>query len=285
MSTSEGPIIPEWYLQDLREFSTPPTPEERERLIAALADDPEAEEALANGFLRMVVSIAAQYRWSGLPLADVIQEGNIGLVRGIRKFDPERGPLPECIQVWVHQAILRALSTNSRTVRLPEAAYRQLREMRRFKETFWTTHRRAPTIEEIEKGTGIPQDRILAIIRADAEHLSLGDANDTDRDIEATDCAQPAQVLDAHEDEDVETIVQRQILFETVHETVNAIPNPITRSVVQEYFGIEHDARTFRQIGAQHGLSRTWASNTRNQCLRWVRDHLPDHCRQLYLEL
>jgi RNA polymerase sigma factor (sigma-70 family) len=158
---------------------------ERRELKRKVRAGEEASERFINSNLRLVVSVARKYQWSGLPMLDLIQEGNLGLIHAVEKFDWRKGfKFSTYATWWIRQAIGRSIENSARTVRVPAHVGDQIRRVRRTQGELEATLGRVPTLAELGKELGMSEQEITELLSFDAEPVSLmtpvGEQGDTE---------------------------------------------------------------------------------------------------------
>lgn len=163
----------ELYLKEIAQYPLLPPEEETNLAVQYLDGDLTAKDRLVESNLRLVVSIAKKHCGKGLELLDLIQEGTLGLIKAIEKYDPTKSKLSTYATWWIRQAVTRALAVHSRIKRLPVHVVDRYNKIMSFSRSFIQMNGREPTSEEIGLGTGLTPEKVLEIKRAAEDAISL----------------------------------------------------------------------------------------------------------------
>jgi RNA polymerase primary sigma factor len=253
------------------------TPQE-ERELARLKDegDEAAKRRLIECNLRLVMSITRNYTKAGVPLLDLIQEGNLGLIRAVEKFDYKLGyKLSTYATWWIRQAVTRALADQGRTIRLPVHVAEQTRKVLRARRILAQKLNRDPLIPEIAKESGFPAERVQELLELIEDPVSLetpvGDGESIYGDlIEDTKSDQP--------DAATAKLLRSRELAGALRRL-----NPRMRRVLALRFGLDGETpQTLEQVGIGLGITRERVRQLESRALRELRQVAPG--LQLYLE-
>jgi RNA polymerase primary sigma factor len=252
------------------------TPQE-ERELARLKDegDEAAKRKLIESNLRLVMSITRNYTKAGVPLLDLIQEGNLGLIRAVEKFDYKLGfKLSTYATWWIRQAITRALADQGRTIRLPVHVAEQVRKVMRARRVLAQKLNREALLPEIAQESGFPPERVRTLLELIEDPVSLetpvGDGESLYGDlIEDTNSARP--------DAATAVVLQSAELSEALRRLA-----PRMRHVLSRRFGLDGEApQTLEEVGADLGITRERVRQLESRALRELRMVAPG--LQLYL--
>jgi RNA polymerase primary sigma factor len=218
----------------------------------AKAGDKRARQTLIEKNLKLVVSVAKRYRGYGLPFEDLIQEGNIGLMKGVEKFDPDRGfRFSTYATWWIRQAVQRAVADKSRTIRVPVHAGDKIRKLVRTQNELYAQHGRDPTDEEVAERLEWSMDAVREAKEAVPDAMSL------DKPLSSEVGA--SSLGDLIEDErasDTAGLVIREAEGTWLVEAIRGLP-PRHRQVLVRRYGLDHRApATLAELGGELKMSR-----------------------------
>lgn len=226
-----------------------------------------AKEKLIKANLRFVVSVAKQYQHQGLNLTDLIDEGNIGLVKAAEKFDETRGFKFISYAVWwIRQSILQAIAEQSRIVRLPLNQVGAVSKLNQVSSEFVQKHNRRPSVQELSDLTGIDETKISQSLSADNHHMSIDAPFSDDDDNSMSD------MLSSGED----TRTDRQVDYELMSDDLKAVLKSVLKDreikIVTECFGIGCQERGLEEIGTEMGLTRERVRQIREKSIEKIRN-------------
>jgi RNA polymerase primary sigma factor len=244
------------------------TPQEEVTLAKRIRrGDDQAREQMIKANLRLVVKIARDYDGLGLPLLDLINEGNIGLIKGVERFDPRKGAkLSTYAAWWIKQSIKRALANQSKTIRLPIHVVDKVAHIRRAEMRLHDALDREPTDEEVAAEVGLKPHRVRQYREAARAPVSLeaplGSEDDSDRVSEVVADANAAAPFDQ---------LVRNSDSELLREVFVTL-TPRERAVLSLRFGLEDDSpKTLEEIGEQYGVTRERIRQIQNEALKKLR--------------
>jgi len=249
--------------------------EERELARRKDEGDEEAKKQLIERNLRLVMSITRNYTKAGVPLLDLIQEGNLGLIRAVEKFDWRMGyKLSTYATWWIRQAITRALADQGRTIRLPVHVAEQVRRLMRSRRQLTQKLNREPTTEELADDSGFPPQRVEELLDLVEDPVSLetpvGDGESIYSDLIEDLNAEAPEKSTADKLRSVELVAALTRL------------NPRMRLVLERRFGLDGEKpETLEEVGATLGITRERVRQLESRALRELRLSAPD--LELYL--
>ncbi|NJP99824.1 sigma-70 family RNA polymerase sigma factor [Streptomyces zingiberis] len=223
----------------------------REELETLAADGERAKDVFIRSNLRLVVAVARRYPRSGLPLLDLIQEGNAGLVRAVEKFDYTKGfKFSTYATWWIRQAITRSIADQSRTIRLPVHLVEELGRIRRVQREFNREHGRDPEHAEIAAELGSKPERVTDVLDWARDPVSLNMSVDDEGETQFGDLLEDTS--SASPEQSVMIMLRREGLDDLIGKLDDR-----TASIIKMRYGIEDGKeRTLTEVGRQHGLTR-----------------------------
>ncbi|MCX6489063.1 MAG: sigma-70 family RNA polymerase sigma factor [Mycobacterium sp.] len=239
------------YAQHLLETRKRLGDKRKSDLAMLAADGQSARQHLLEANLRLVVSLAKRYTGRGMPLLDLIQEGNLGLIRAMEKFDYAKGfKFSTYATWWIRQAITRGMADQSRTIRLPVHLVEQVNKLARIKREMHQILGREATEEELAEESGIPADKIADLLAHSRDPVSLDMPVGTDEEAPLGDFIEDAEAMSA----------ENTVIAELLHTDIRHVLATLDereRQVIQLRFGLDDgQPRTLDQIGKLFGLSR-----------------------------
>ena len=265
------------YLQEIGKEEMISTEEEVELAQRIRKGDKKALEKLTRANLRFVVSVAKQYQNQGLSLPDLINEGNVGLIKAAQKFDETRGFKFISYAVWwIRQSILQALADQSRIVRLPLNQTGTVNKINRALSKFEQEHERRPNVDELSEVIDLPMEKIGEAINANTYHVSV-DAPFAEGDDNS--------LLDVIINEN-SPMADLQLVRESLQAEIKTALlslNERERNVVEAFFGINQPELTLEEIGDKYGLTRERVRQIKEKAIRRLRNSTKNKMLKAYL--
>jgi RNA polymerase sigma factor (sigma-70 family) len=227
------------------------TPSEKRKLRSKVREGEEATQTFIKANLRLVVSIAKKYQASELPLLDLVQEGNLGLIHAVEKFDYRKGfKFSTYATWWIRQAITRGIANTGRTIRLPVHAGDLLARLQKARVQLELQFGRRPTVAELAKELDLPEKQVVEIQRYASEPLSLSDPLREDGDAELGDIVEDRSAVSPFE-------AAADALLPAELERLLAPHDERERQILKLRFGLDRgEPRTLEEVGESFNLTR-----------------------------
>jgi RNA polymerase primary sigma factor len=265
----------EKYLQEIGRVDLITAEEEEVQLAQRIKQgDQEALEKLTKANLRFVVSVSKQYQNQGLSLPDLINEGNLGLIKAAQRFDETRGFKFISYAVWwIRQSILQALAEQSRIVRLPLNKIGALNKINKTFNALEQKYERAPSNDEIANKLELDEHDVKETVRNNGRHLSMDAPLTSDDDTNLYD------VFKSNSDQTPEKGLMTDSLRTEVRRVLDTL-NPREADVLRFYFGLDHAAQlTLEEIGDKFDLTRERVRQIKEKAIRKLKHE--SKCRNL----
>ena len=267
----------EKYLQEISKEELISVDEEIELAQRIRQGDHKALDRLVKANLRFVVSVAKQYQNQGLSLPDLINEGNLGLLRAAEKYDETRGFKFISYAVWwIRQSILQALAEQSRLVRLPLNQVGAVNKISRAANRFEQVYERKPSADELSLNSDLPVDMIDEALAANTCHVS------TDAPFSESDDGSLLDLLPNDDIPETDSLLVDESLKTEVSQALKMLSER-ERNIVKAFFGIGQPELTLDEIGMKYGLTRERVRQIKEKALRNLRSNNKYHILKGYL--
>jgi len=265
------------YLQEIGHEEMISVEEEAELARKIRNGDQKALDKLTKANLRFVVSVAKQYQNQGLSLPDLINEGNMGLIKAAEKFDETRGFKFISYAVWwIRQSILQAIAEHSRIVRLPLNQVGSVNKVNKAMSKFEQENERRPSVEEIAENIDLPEDKIADVMKINKREISV------DAPLADNDGNSYLDILPNTSTPNTDNELLRQSLKDEISTALKSL-NERERSVIEAFFGINQAEQTLEEIGNKYGLTRERVRQIREKAIRKLRQNTKNKILKAYL--
>lgn len=265
------------YLQEISKENLLTVEEEVELAARVRKGDQKALETLTRANLRFVVSVAKQYQNQGLSLPDLINEGNLGLIKAAERFDETRGFKFISYAVWwIRQSILQAIAEQSRIVRLPLNQVSSVNKISQVLSRFEQENERRPSVDEISEQVDLPLEKIDEALNINGKHVSM-DAPFAD--------GEDNSLLDVLVNDNSPS-ADKQLVLESLRQEIQkalSCLNERERMIIEAYFGIEQPEMTLEEIGTKYGLTRERVRQIKEKAIRRLRNNTQNKMLKSYL--
>ena len=267
----------EKYLSEIGHEELLSTDEEVELAQRIRKGDRKALERLTKANLRFVVSVAKQYQNQGLSLPDLINEGNLGLIKAAEKFDETRGFKFISYAVWwIRQSIMQAIAEQSRIVRLPQNQVGSMSKINRLLNKFEQENERRPSVDEISEQIDLPEDKVGEAMMVSGRQVSM-DAPFVD--------GEDNSLLDVLINDNA-PMADRQLVKESLRTEIDSVLQTLTereRLIISAFYGIGQPEMTLEEIGNKYGLTRERVRQIKEKAIRRLRNNTKNGILKGYL--
>lgn len=265
------------YLQEIGHEELLSVDEEVELAQRIRKGDRKALDRLTKANLRFVVSVAKQYQNQGLSLPDLINEGNVGLIKAAEKFDETRGFKFISYAVWwIRQSILQAIAEQSRIVRLPLNQVGSVNKINRELNKFEQEYERRPSMNEIADRIDLPEEKIADAMKVNTHHVSV------DAPFSESEDGSLLDVLPSTDIPSADNELEKESLREEIVRALDLL-NEKERTIVTAFFGIGKQEMTLEEIGVKYGLTRERVRQIKEKAIRRLRHSTKNKLLKSYL--
>lgn len=267
------------YLSDISREELVSAEEEVVLAQKIKAGDKEALERLVRANLRFVVSVAKQYQNQGISLPDLINEGNVGLIKAAQRFDETKGFKFISYAVWwIRQSILQAVAEQSRLVRLPMNQVGSLSKIKKTSSRLEQLYHRQPTIKEIADELDLPEHKVIAAFRMNAKEVSMDAPMGEDDDMSLIDTIIPEDNTSADD------ALARKLDNAEIHRSMSILTDK-EKEIINLYFGLDvSHSYTLEEIAYRLDLTRERVRQIKDKALKKLKQNPNKNLLKMYLE-
>lgn len=253
--------------------------EERELARSAKAGNEYAKRRLIESNLKLVVSVAKVYSRSGVPLPDLIQEGNIGLIKAVDSFDPDKGFRFSTYAVaWIRKAITRAIERQGRAIRVPSYVIQSIRKLNKVSSSFVNECGREPSVDELCERTQLPREKVMSLLEASEALVSLDEGVKDDGSTSLLE-----RLIDMGAPNPEEDALQRESI-EVLNQLMSWL-SPQEKMIIEKRFGLaDGAASTLQEIGQQLHITRERVRQLEARALKKMRLAVTRNWLETYFE-
>lgn len=262
------------YLREIGKVPLLNWEQEQELAKRVMEGDEQAKQELAEANLRLVVNVAKKYSGRGMLLLDLIQEGNLGLMKAVDKFDYRKGyKFSTYATWWIRQSITRAIADQSRTIRIPVHMVENINRMKRMEREFMQENDREPDEKELAKLMKMPIEKVEELQKIAQEPVSLEKPVGEEEDSFLGDYVRDEKILEPEE------AVSNMMLHKNLMEAISQIDERKGRVLIRRYGLEDGRTRTLQEVGEEMNVTRERIRQMEDDALRYLKH--PNHSKKL----